>query len=77
MSTNEMNYEVNRKNTFNDVWPHAYINPRLLARTGFYYIGPYDQVKCNFCGLQVHSWENPPLIKITLQTQFNNKSMTW
>lgn len=56
MSTN-LNYEVNRLKTFNANWPHAFIIPRILAKIGFYYIGPHDQVKCHFCEALVSSWE--------------------
>lgn len=48
--------EKARLNTFNQ-WPHAFISPRILAKIGFFYVGPYDQVKCYFCNVQVNSWE--------------------
>lgn len=43
--------------TFDSDWPHAFISPRILAKIGFYYIGPYDQVRCHFCRIRVRSWE--------------------
>lgn len=57
MSTNDLNREENRLKTFNANWPHAFISQRVLAKTGFYYIGPHDQVKCYFCKVEVSSWE--------------------
>lgn len=57
MSTNDLNREENRLKTFDASWPHSFISPRVLAKTGFYYIGPHDQVKCFFCKVEVSSWE--------------------
>lgn len=57
MSTNDLNREENRLKTFNASWPHSFISPRVLAKTGFYYLGPHDQVKCYFCKVEVSSWE--------------------
>lgn len=53
----DLNDELNRLSTFSNDWPHAFINPKELAKTGFYYIGPHDQVKCYICQIQVSSWE--------------------
>lgn len=53
-----LRYEAHRLKTFDDVyWPHSFINPAKLAKTGFYYIGPYDQVQCYFCKVAVWQWE--------------------
>lgn len=57
MLTNDSNREEERLKTFNVDWPHAFISTRILEKTGFYYIGPHDQVKCFFCGTEVASWE--------------------
>lgn len=57
MSINDLNREEHRLRTFNENWPHAFIDINILAKTGFYYTGPHDQVKCHFCGLQAASWE--------------------
>lgn len=46
-----------RLSTFDSDWPHDFVSPRILAKTGFYYIGPYDQVRCHFCRVRVRSWE--------------------
>lgn len=58
MTTDNNKYcERNRLETFSVNWPHSFISPRILAKTGFYSIGPYDQVKCVFCEVEVHKWE--------------------
>lgn len=57
LPTIDLNNEENRLTTFNSNWPHAYISPRILAKTGFFYIGPFDQVKCHFCKIKISSWE--------------------
>lgn len=55
--TTDFAHEEHRLRTFDSKWPHCYINPYLLAKTGLYYIGPHDQVNCFFCGVQISSWE--------------------
>lgn len=50
-------YEENRLKTFNDDWPHAFISPRILAKVGFHYVGPYDRVECYFCKVKICNWE--------------------
>lgn len=58
MFERNLRYEEHRLKTFDDVgWPHSFINPAKLAKTGFYYIGPFDQVKCYFCKVVVWLWE--------------------
>lgn len=52
-----LNREADRLKTFGADWPHAYISPRILAKCGFYYKGPFDQVKCNFCTIELSCWE--------------------
>lgn len=49
--------EKYRLSTFTSDWPHAYISPNILAKTGFYFIGPYDRVMCHFCKVEVNAWE--------------------
>lgn len=53
----DLNDEQNRLSTFNNEWPHPFIDPKELVKTGFYYIGPHDQVKCYICKIHVSSWE--------------------
>lgn len=57
LSIDDLNVEKCRLRTFNKHWPHSYITPRVLAKIGFYYVEPHDQVKCHFCEVQVSSWE--------------------
>lgn len=57
MST-DMCCEELRVKTFDERWPHTFLEPRILAKTGFYFIGPYDQLKCYFCKVEVGRWEN-------------------
>ncbi|XP_065341744.1 uncharacterized protein LOC135940679 [Cloeon dipterum] len=38
-----------------DHFPH--VNIYELAKSGFYYLGEKDNVKCDFCGLEIHGWE--------------------
>lgn len=53
----DLNYEKNRLKTFNNNWPHPYIIPSNLAKVGFWYTGPYDQVECYFCKITINCWE--------------------
>ncbi|CAB3387124.1 Hypothetical predicted protein [Cloeon dipterum] len=36
-------------------FPH--VNIYELAKCGFYYLGGKDKVKCDFCTLEIHGWE--------------------
>lgn len=53
----EFRYEQQRLNTFDHRWPHTFLDRGILAKTGFYYIGLQDQVKCYFCKVVVGFWE--------------------
>lgn len=54
---NSLNQESRRLITFTCApWPHKFISPKILAKTGCYYIGPNDMVKCYFCAVEIHSW---------------------
>lgn len=81
----DMCSEENRLETFNNIeWPHDFIQPRILAKTGFYSVGRDDAVKCYFCKVLLKKWEvgdkevdehkrwspNCPLLK---RRQTNNK----
>lgn len=48
--------EVNRLTTFTH-WIVPFIDKKLLARIGFFYIGPNDLVKCYFCKVEIGMWE--------------------
>lgn len=53
-----LNVEANRLMTFNSSsWPHKFISPSILAKSGLYFIGPYDRVKCHFCKVVIVDWE--------------------
>lgn len=53
----ELHKEEARFKTFEQRWPHDFLEARILAKTGFYLIGPHDQVKCYFCKVEVGHWE--------------------
>lgn len=47
-----------RAETFKSKWPQNGIDPKSLAKTGFFYIGPLDRVQCVFCKLTFEKWES-------------------
>lgn len=51
-----MNTENNRLLTF-QMWPLTFLSPTVLAKAGFYYIGPGDRVACFACGGKLSNWE--------------------
>ena len=51
-----MNYESKRLETFVS-WPKQWIDVNKLAENGFYYVGPEDKVKCQFCNLKLHKFD--------------------
>lgn len=58
--------ECVRRSTYSIDWPHnkRYINVDIMAKTGLYFTGTLDRVKCAFCGLNLHEWnsyDNPVL----------------
>lgn len=53
---NQMYSEENRLKTFNSTWPHPFIDPKMLAKTGLYFVEPDDDVKCNICGIDLYRW---------------------
>lgn len=53
----DLNKEEKRFKTFTDKWPHAFINPRILAKIGFYYLNSHDEVECKFCKIKINTWE--------------------
>lgn len=62
MSSIDFNHEKNRLETFDTRWPHSHIEPRILAKSGLYYLHPSepnqsnDRVKCHFCKVEIHQW---------------------
>lgn len=59
--------ESERLKTFSSIeWPHSrdIISVKNLAKSGLFYTGVMDYVKCVFCGLVLHKWmpnDNPVL----------------
>jgi len=50
--------EKNRLDTFTGLWPRtSAVQPRDLAKAGFYYMGVDDVVRCAFCLISLRSWE--------------------
>lgn len=47
-----------RLHTFSSDWPYdnRYIDVRIMAKSGLYFTGSSDRVKCAFCGLVLHKW---------------------
>ena len=82
----KMIYEMYRIESFIH-WPLAYISVNDLAKTGFYYTGKGDRVRCNFCDLEVYEWNaedipekehakwapNCPMIEKKTQRKCDNK----
>lgn len=56
--SDQMRFEEHRLKSFKPDWPHSFVTPRVLAKIGFYYIGPQDQVRCCFCKVEVCRWES-------------------
>lgn len=60
-STLDFNYESNRLKSF-DGWNVPFIDKADLALLGFYYCGPSDLVKCNFCNVEIGMWEDGDIV---------------
>lgn len=56
-AASDLAHEQCRLMTFDANWPHDFISPRILAKVGFYYTGPHDQVRCQFCRVTIRCWE--------------------
>lgn len=57
VDASSLNREEARRKTFNASWPHGHLDTNLLAQTGFYFVGPSDNVKCFFCKVEIGRWE--------------------
>lgn len=55
-SYDQLRYEHRRRDTFID-WPHDWLNPKDLARDGFYYLRTDDHCACVYCRGIVGMWE--------------------
>lgn len=51
------NNEQERLKTFENKWTKDFIDYHVLARTGMYYIGLRDCVKCQFCHITISEWQ--------------------
>lgn len=51
-----MNYEKIRLRTFTQ-FPNEYMDIKMLAKYGFYYIGQNETCRCYFCGAEINDWE--------------------
>jgi len=53
----EMNYEKRRLETFHS-WPtNAAVEPRKIAKAGFYYTGNELEVRCFCCSRTLSEWD--------------------
>lgn len=50
-----MEQESKRLESFKD-WPGAFVSAKKLARFGFYFLKPIDEVKCSFCKVVIGEW---------------------
>lgn len=59
--------EKSRQNTYLFNWPHDkdLIDTKLLAKSGLYFTGKKDLVKCAFCNVELYDWsrEDNPFIE--------------
>merc|ERR1712223_783519 len=54
---NRLKYESSRLLTF-DKWPaSAKVEPRKIAKAGFFYTGQYAEAKCLWCDYVITTWE--------------------
>lgn len=62
--SNHLVYERYRLQTFDNLWPAtAKVDKYVLARNGFYYIGPSDRVQCVYCKIILSSWETDDIVE--------------
>ena len=62
LETFKMNHEKFRLASFRN-WPLPFINVRVMAKNGFYYLGDGDVVKCNFCQIRLYRWDPNHIIE--------------
>jgi hypothetical protein len=56
-SVHAMRSEATRLETYDRFSLDANVKPADLAKSGFFYVGPSDRVRCAFCNLNLHNWE--------------------
>lgn len=54
-TTVQNNCEQLRLDSFRN-WTKTFTDPKKLAMYGFFYKGPEDVVKCNFCKVEIERW---------------------
>lgn len=49
-----------RLQTFSSDWPYdnRFVDVKIMAKSGLYFTGSSDRVKCAFCGLMLHKWNS-------------------
>lgn len=53
-----MNKEANRVNTFvHPNWRLGWLNVKLMAASGLFYLGVADKTQCYFCKVDIFSWK--------------------
>lgn len=53
----DMYIEANRLKSFESNWSIAFIDPKILATIGMFYIGPEATAKCFSCGTEISEWK--------------------
>ncbi|KAF2883024.1 hypothetical protein ILUMI_23162 [Ignelater luminosus] len=53
---NQMYREAERLRSY-DNWPLDFIDPKTLAKAGFYYTNKNDLVRCAFCKIEIMKWQ--------------------
>lgn len=51
-----MHREVDRLKTYKN-WPCKFMEPKSLAKAGFYYVNKDDIVRCAFCNVEIGQWQ--------------------
>lgn len=54
--SNLMHREADRLKSYNN-WPLDFIDPKSLAKAGFYYTNKNDLVRCAFCKIEIMKWQ--------------------
>ncbi|XP_015189033.1 PREDICTED: putative inhibitor of apoptosis [Polistes dominula] len=50
-------FELVRLQSFQNNWTVTFVEPKLLATAGFYYVGKANTVRCFECLTEIHQWE--------------------
>ncbi|XP_041351914.1 putative inhibitor of apoptosis [Gigantopelta aegis] len=69
----ELRSEWVRLHTFFRKWPNdmpPQINPSTLSQDGFYYLGPFDRVRCIFCSGILKKWDAEDIVETEHRKHF-------